>query len=580
MAEYYRTVFTIDREERRGLDLLGEVEGVLRDWTEERFGELGGGGYGEWRNENETLRLAGGQVDESGFFSLTSELQLGWTLDFRLATKGERVEVDVQMRGDADDAVSAGNNFHAGPPKILPTLVERFECSFEGEALTTEPVQVTEETAHSFVQDDLFNPNRKLPIVVVSPTHSGNPLVRPSFLQSRLLGLANVFAYDNDTEKVVSEKLGHLACYWGAIRVYWPGCFAESNSWEHPYWKEDRVQKSAHKIWLELRDPCLSYMSLRLGLRMYPEVAGLVRRNERENLAAQLERREHETETYREEGQTYKQLFEESDQDTQTYKQLLAMSEKENDDKDFRILELEEQVKQLQDFDPLEAEDDGGGGNYVRRARYDALQTQIRIQKNKINAFEIKNRQLKEDNERLAGAAARLREIERQPVSSVSLPKNSADNDSAQSIQSVLGAVQHADKALNGVRFLPNAFDTAKSGYTKGFDDRADGFCEVFAVLDGCAKARAKGSLGQTTTKWLESRGIEYSDESEDTKRRPDCIKARTFHDPHSGQDKTMTPHIKMFRNDIRIHVHWEKPENKWLIGYIGDHLPTSSDPH
>lgn len=588
MAEYYRTVFTIDSENQRGLVLLDEVESMLREWTQQRFDDPLENEYSEWKNDNETLRLDGGHNNDAGFFALASKLSSGWTLDFRLATAGEAVVVDVRVRGEkVDGAAAAPNtNMHAGPPQMLSTLIARFDCRLEGEALATEPVQVTLETASSFVHGELFNPDRKLPIVVISPTQVGNHLVNPNFLQSRLLGLARVFAYDNDTEIVVSKELGHLACYRGAIRVFWPGCFPEADSWEHRYWKEDRVQKLGQKIWLELRDPCVSHLSSSTGLGMYWSVAESVRRMERENLTEQLrmERENHarheQLQDSQEEEQTYIQSLEASEE-VQIYQQLLDVSEKENaslrkeiDDKDYRILEIEEQVKQLRDFDFLDPDDEASNENYVRKGIYDALRKQYGIQKNKSTRLEDENRQLRGEVERLKdGGIVNLLET-------VLEGEQDASSDIEPRYSSVLDSVQHAAENLSGLRFLPSAFDTAESSYTKDFDDKTIEFCATFRVLDDCAKAKSQGPLGQSDTQWLANNGVEYSDESESTKQIPKCIEARVFKDPHTGRDVLMTHHIKMFRNDIRIHLKWESDEDNWLIGYIGAHLPTSSDLH
>ena len=144
---------------------------------------------------------------------------------------------------------------------------------------------------------------------------------------------------------------------------------------------------------------------------------------------------------------------------------------------------------------------------------------------------------------------------------------------------SVREMVEYADANLAGLRFLRNAFETAKSNYTGFFDNRADGIYRVFTVLDECANQRAQeGSLnGKDVHGWLRDRRVHFSDESESTKKQHSAV--RTFYDDVGRRDRLMTEHLKVFRNEMRIHVFWEEDESKWLVGHIGKHLPTSLDP-
>lgn len=580
MSEYYRTIFTIDGEERRGLDLLGDVEGVLREWIVERF-DKPVDGYGEWQNESETLRIDGGALGDTGFFGLSSTLTNGWKLDFGLATKGGSVEADVQVQEIADVTASSNGNLRAGPPRMLSAVLEEFRCDYEGERLTPEPTHINLQDADSFVRDDIFNPDRKLPLIVVTETHQGKTLLDPVHLQSRLMGLAKVVTYNDDTTRKVNSHLGKLECYLGAVRIYLPDCSLESSPWEHKLWLPKDV---GNDIWTEIRNICMQHSRFLFRYRMYREVSANVRQRENERNKIDADNYKREAQAYRERLQhrqadkdTYEELLDASANETSTYKQLLEVSENENsrlnkelEEKDFAILELEEQLKQLQDDDAT-AEDDGEGESFVSRGRYEKVLNQAKGHKYRADKAEDENRILQEQLQNLQDAGQR-------PASDKSRLEVRAR--SKQTLSSVAEAVQNAEEKMKGLRFLPNAVVTAKSNYTKNHDDKALAFYRTFGVLNECASLRAKGPLDQTTTKWLASRNVKFSDESEDTKRRPHCTKARTFDDPESGLSILMTHHVKLLNNDIRIHLWWEDTENKWLIGHIGEHLPTSSDPH
>ena len=147
---------------------------------------------------------------------------------------------------------------------------------------------------------------------------------------------------------------------------------------------------------------------------------------------------------------------------------------------------------------------------------------------------------------------------------------------------SVPEAVNQA-QTLPGLRFLPNAIETANSPYTLQFDHRANTFYRSFQALSQCAAARAQGPLGMPAADWIKRQGIEYApNESDETmhRNRGRLAGERAFYDPKTSRAVPMPAHLKLFGPQIRIHLSWSDPESAWLIGYIGEHLPTASDPH
>ena len=85
------------------------------------------------------------------------------------------------------------------------------------------------------------------------------------------------------------------------------------------------------------------------------------------------------------------------------------------------------------------------------------------------------------------------------------------------------------------------------------------------------------------TADWLKQRGVEYAPgESEATmhRNRGRLADERAFHDPKTDQHIPMPAHLKLLGTQIRIHLSWSDPDSAWLIGHIGEHLPTASDPH
>ena len=252
MADYYLANFTIDGDESRGLELLDEVEGVIRYWAEHhKYGQpLDDKMTGEWQPENSgsSIRIERGRLEDTqaGYWSLTLEHPdddvdtIKWQTEFQLATNGGGVEVGavVQIIGDASDAVGRS----ASRPNALVTLSQKFNCRLGEEPITHHAKQVIEHDARTFVNDDVFNPDRRMPLVIVSENRFGGMFMSADYLQSRLLGLARVTTYDYKTTRAVNKELGDfLGCWDGTIRVYRPGCSADDPSWRNRYWIWSRM---------------------------------------------------------------------------------------------------------------------------------------------------------------------------------------------------------------------------------------------------------------------------------------------------------------------------------------------------
>ena len=537
MAEYYRTIFTISSEKGQGLGLLNEVELCVRQWAAEEFGDSYQEERRVWEGRKGTLRLYDRKLNESGLSGLVWERResdgLGshWRLSLRLATDGNDIESDIEVQGVESDGKAVPWEYMARPPVFLKTLVERFDCNVDGRPLKTTATQVPLAKADAFAKDELLNADRRMPLVVVSGKDAKTYSEEADRLQSQLIGVARVFNYDHDTAWNIAKDLPRsLRCYDGAVRLYSPGCSEGDISQQHPYWMRDDVDKLAGRFWPMLRDECVNRVSRRGRRRLFAPVRELIWEEDKRKLENKVE-----------------------------------MAEQSQTEKEGKLLD-----EALEIIEPVIDESLDNAG-FVRSARFDAAIRVAKAQRNRADRLEEDKKQLKQQLallERGALPVAYSDELE---------GDSSVDTSATDGFVSVLEAVQHADKALNGLRFLPNAFDTAKSEYTREFDGQASKMYDALLILNECAEKRSKG-LGTSIEKWFSSRGVDFSDESISTKRR--YSRGRTFLDDKNDHDVVMMRHIKLLHNDIRIHVHWEKSENKWLIGYIGEHLPTSSDPH
>ena len=533
MAEYYRTRFAIEGavedSELRGVALLEAAAGVAHEWAEDRFGEPLGDVAGNYKADNgAAVHIDRERLEESGFWGLTLEHPdrdtdgVRWRSDFRLATEGDRVdaEIDVSLRrvgGAPDSSNSLGN---ASYPNALATLFRKFVCKSAGEALAIRAKRITAGEAAAFVDEAIFSSERLMPLVVVSERW-GRVLVDPDYLQWRLLGLATVATYDDDAARAARERLGNspIGCWGGYIRAYRPGCLPDDDlpgtPWRNRYWTWQEMisimRQNPEDLLRDIGDECLGLALPQPRPRLYEEVSSRIRRLRYERL---LERAEGTSADVSEN----KALWELADSATRENGELRKNRDElldQIDDLNLQLLDKEAVVKELNE----------------------AL---VAIQ-----------RTTADDPDAELGDLDELR------------PKFGLVSD----------VVEYADGKLAHLRFVPNAFETAKSNYTKEFDNRADAIFRALETLNECARQRVRPESlqGKGVQLWLKEHGVNYSNEADSAIQQ--FPEERTFYDPFVSDFRFMPHHIKMFRNDIRIHLSWSHDEDKFIVGYIRDHL-------
>ncbi len=515
MAEYYRTIFTVLEEETRGLALLEKVGSEVRHWAEYEFGQPLNGEIGDLHGTQGALRFGMRPLCQSGIFWLAWERpgSDGSELHWRLGIRLATEGDDIEADIEVQGLEEGSEESRAKSPDIIQILFTNFHCVLDEMRLSTAARQITMEQATPF-RDELLDQRRSVPMLVVS-----EETMDADYLQRQLLGLVTVISYDRDTAWEISKNLPRpLRCYDGAIRLYSPGCSENDVSQQHPYWLPGDVEQldfDEKRMCRILRDECVNRLPRHGRLRMFSRVRDNIRRQETQVLKAEIERRK-------------------SDDDA-----LLAL---------------------LTDDEII------GDVDSVSRARYDALATVAKSFKNKNGRIEAENKRLK-DTDGLPGSDSPPYETD-----STQTPQPSPEDTKPQ-LDTVLEVVEKA-KELDGLRFLPSAFESAEP-VTRAQFKKTDELLRVFECMSECAGRRA-GGLGSTLTQWFEHRNVSYAArESESTWER--YKEDRTFDGIHMGEHFKLRDEKRFM---LRIHVSWDKKKDQWRVGYVGPHLPTSSDPH
>ena len=183
-------------------------------------------------------------------------------LEVRLCTKGDWLEVEVRSRFLSADGAEPPN-LPAGPPRLLRAIAEGFPCSIGSDLLTYEPARITAANVESFASESILSPLRQLPVLAISEDNSGNHALDPSRAQRILAGVAAVAVCDKDAANTMSQHVGRsLACYNGAIRVFWPGCrFNANGSGPSLFYMLPTARAKGSGLLRELQQTCINNAS-------------------------------------------------------------------------------------------------------------------------------------------------------------------------------------------------------------------------------------------------------------------------------------------------------------------------------
>lgn len=536
MAEYYRTIFTI--EDRDITDLLELVTDSVKGWFHEETGWPVTGESGTLEDDEQMLEFGAARSGGLGrswvvWERMTDDLADDmWRLSVRLATEGDDLEADIEVRGVEN---TSSPLFRADPPTVVNRLLSEYRCSINGRRLSRVAQRVPVEDSADLI-GELLDPGRRLPAIVVSDEGDRGPAMNPDGLQRRLLGIATVYSYHHDVAWLISKDLPRsLRCYDGAIRLYSPGCTEADVPQQHPYWVPADIERLSHERMISiLRDECVSRLP-RLGRRrLFSRVGGVIQREE-----------------------------------VRLYAQYIDLIEKQ-------------QIGDDTLFEAVMSMGDPGSDDDT-----EVSPAQRRIVRGVVNTFRNRNNMLREENSRLESrleaAQAELRGY-RQPITEdpgADGPEDQMTAVPAATPETVLETVERAGRELQGIRFLETSIASARTVSQGGSFTKTADLYRVFEVMSECAERRAVRGLGMGIEHWFSLQGVDYARrESESTMTRHGAT--RIFLDELTGRSVRMPAHFRLsdggFR--LRVHVSWDSDANRWLVGHVGEHLPTASHPH
>ena len=201
------------------------------------------------RAQLDTARTANNSAGTIDSWQLTEPIVGGWfETEIRLAVGTGNTSLVVRQRAGNPNTVISPFYFDAASPRLLHRLLEgprQWSCGTT--IMRSAPAKVLDKSAGRKLADELRNPSRSVPIVVVSEFDGFQ--IHPDLdveLAKDVCGLALVYRLSQEGSFGLTEELGReWSCFHGGVRIYWPGLDPGQSPLLHPLWLAERLVEAA-----------------------------------------------------------------------------------------------------------------------------------------------------------------------------------------------------------------------------------------------------------------------------------------------------------------------------------------------
>lgn len=263
---YAEWVLGQGNERRAGPDRI--KKGVNREWTAERVlsGEPLVGHHGcrvdmRLDDTNMLIRFVHRDTQFGAIF---------WNSSARVRREGDRLIVEHAVGRDPPRGYALSPV--AAPPRIITSLLDKDGVDVQPRQLALQLVKLSDGGARGFVEHELLNTQRQVPVLVVSCDRGGGPpVVDPQKLAQKLRGIAAVAYLTSDrstfefSDALAEHGFGpEYRCYNGAVHSYGP--VADLHT-DHRLWLATSIAGMGDN---SREDKMAGILSHRLGARSMP----------------------------------------------------------------------------------------------------------------------------------------------------------------------------------------------------------------------------------------------------------------------------------------------------------------------
>jgi uncharacterized small protein (DUF1192 family) len=122
-------------------------------------------------------------------------------------------------------------------PNIVPRVLESLSAEADGWELSETPTRLEKSEIDSLVSL-LYQPERRLPVVLVSEDEVGNTRIAAKTLGRQCAGAAHLVFLSNEASWELTRAIGkRMSVFLGAVRLYMPGLTDDNEDpFQHPLW--------------------------------------------------------------------------------------------------------------------------------------------------------------------------------------------------------------------------------------------------------------------------------------------------------------------------------------------------------
>jgi hypothetical protein len=122
-------------------------------------------------------------------------------------------------------------------PNIVSRVLETLSAEADGRELSETPDKLIEHDIDSLVTL-LYQPERRLPVVLVSENEDGNTRIAAKALGRQCAGAAHLIYLSNEASWELTRAIGkRMSVFQGAVRLYMPGLTDDNEDpYQHPLW--------------------------------------------------------------------------------------------------------------------------------------------------------------------------------------------------------------------------------------------------------------------------------------------------------------------------------------------------------
>lgn len=230
-----------------GARSLESLQELMDDWQALKSQEKQDEKLYEWRKS--TIGSAERTVWQFTLAETTEDDTL-WTTEVRATcdpVEPNALTASITMGIETNDSRLAPVRYYITSPRFVRWLADRFVVSFGSTIAQNTPRSVESPEAVAELLDELENPDRALPLLVIGrPGTEVLGAELPEQLARFLFALANVVVLEPPAIGAFANAVGsRMACFDGEARIYWPTWAKTDTPSYHPRYDADTLESWA-----------------------------------------------------------------------------------------------------------------------------------------------------------------------------------------------------------------------------------------------------------------------------------------------------------------------------------------------